>query len=279
MNINKEIRVMFCSNYKDKIIEKESYNEFISSFSKEKIENIYKVVSVMEDDNRILSHVLSLSLHPKKVLIEDFTHNVKEMYKALISNSKEDILIQINMLLKEHSSSNIIEFELSSLKYSLNFIDFLNRFAIAKVKYLKRQEIIQVYIPVELKNTLKELLKDKTIEDKCKKNTKFHHEISNIVATYGVIKIKDLSEIYNKIYGKENEKSIFNSVIINRATDDGIRIVNLDTDHLVYATAFEDDEDAVSFYYSLSEKDKYKLYTKEEYEEIGEGIYHTKLFM
>lgn len=96
MNIDSEIKRIFCENFKDKIVVNERFDAFISSFSKNRIENIYKIFAVMESDSSKLAHVFSLSLHPKNVIVDDFKKNYKTIYRSILLNSCEDIIVQLS---------------------------------------------------------------------------------------------------------------------------------------------------------------------------------------
>lgn len=274
MNISKSIRLAYCENFKDKIIENENYNDFISSFSKDRIEKIYKIASIMDDNNKMLSHVMSLSIHPKKVIVDDFIKNKKDIYKIIVSNASIDILNQLNIFINRNNGK-VITLSLDNLNYSINFIKYINDFFIAKVKLIKINNILEIYSPEEITNILKEILKDKNIKEKSKKNSEYYNKINSLVATYGVIRVKDLTKIYNKVFEKTTEKNIIDSILINIPIRDNISIVKLDDDYLIYNLEFEDEDNAITFYYSLSKKIDYKIFTKKEYEEIEDGIYHT----
>ncbi len=275
IKIDQKIKELFCENFKDKINEDENYDDYISSFKKEKLEKVYKIVAVMENDNDKLAHILSLSTHPKKVIVEDFKKNIKKIYSTLLKNSNEDILKQTEMFLKLYKSKTMV-LNLFDLKFSLHFIEFLNNYNLAKIKYINNQKNLYIYTPLELRNILKDIIKDSTIKKKCKENTNYKNNIHNIISAYGIISIDKFSEIYNAIYEKTNTHTILNKIIINHAFDEEINLAHTDKGYLVYNNGFEDECEALTFYYSLSEKINYKIFTKEEYEELGEGYYHQK---
>ncbi len=275
MDINKSIIEMFCEGFKDKINENEDFNEFVSSFTKEQIEKIYKLDATINDNSEELGHIWSLSTHPKKVIVEDFKKNIKEIYSNILMNSPEYIIDQLEHYLKIYKNELLI-IDTSSLKLSLHFIEFLHNYNLAKVKYLKSDNKLYIYTPLELRKVLNEILKNKTLKIKCKENSKYKRNIHNIIATYGILSIKELSKIYNKIYDKTDPREITNRIITNYAFDSEISLVSTDEGYLAYGVGFEDEDDALSFYYSLPENINYKIYTKEEYEEIGEGTYHQK---
>lgn len=273
MDINRNIIELYCEEFKDKINENETLTDFISTFTKEQIEKIYKLDAAINDNAEILSHILSISTHPKKVIVEDFKNNIKEIYSNILINSSIDIIEQLEVYLKTYKDQVLI-YDTDSLNISLYFINFLHNYNLAKVKYLKTENELYLYTPKELRKILNEIINNKELKIKCQNNSEYNRNIYNIIATYGIISVKDLSKIYSKVYDKTNPKEITNKMIINYAFDDEINLVNTDEGYLVYGAGFEDEDDALTFYYSLPENLDYKIYSKEEYEEIGEGTYH-----
>lgn len=273
MDINRNIIELYCENFKDKLNEKENLNEFISSFTKEQIEKIYKLDAAINDNSEELAHIWSLSTHPKKMIVEDFEKNIKDIYNNILINAPEEFIKQLELYLKVYKDKILI-MNIFNLKLSLHFIEFLHNYNLVKIKYLKSENKLYIYTPLELRNILKEILKNKEIKIKCKETSKYKKNIHNIIATYGIISIKNLTKIYNKTYEKTNQKNLINRIIVNHAFDNEINLVNTDEGYIVYGIAFEDEDAALSFYYSLPENMDYKLYTKEEFEEIGEGTYH-----
>ena len=275
MNIDRSIIELYSEKFKDKLDEKETLNKFISTFTKEQIEKIYKLAAAINDNAKTLGHIWSLSTHPKKVIVEDFEKNIKDIYSNILMNAPEEYIEQLEIYLKEYKD-DILIINIFNLEVSLSFINFLHNYNLAKVKYLKSESKIYIYTPLELRNILKEILKNKKIKLKCKETSKYKNNIHNIIATYGIISIENLTKIYNKIYEKTDQNNLINMIIVSRAFDDEINLVSTDEGYIVYGVTFEDEDEALSFYYSLPENIDYKIYTKEEYEAIHEGTYHQK---
>lgn len=275
MDINRSIIELVCEEFKDKMNGNETYNDFISSFKKEQIEKIYKLDAAINDNTEELAHIWSLSIHPKKIIVEDFKNNIKEIYSNILMNAPEDFIKQLEIYLKIYKDKVLI-MDIFNLKLSLHFIEFLHNYNLAKVKYLKSENKLYIYTPLELRNVLKEILKNKEIKLKSKETSKYERNLHNLIATYGIISIKNLTKIYSKIYEKTNQKDLINRIIVNHAFDSEIDLVNTDEGYIVYGLAFSNEDDALEFYYSLPDNIDYKIYTKEEYEEIGEGTYHQQ---
>lgn len=271
--IEKTITEIFCSEFKDTINKNENYDEYISSFTKEKIERLLKINAIMEDNNRKLAHVLTISMHKKNLVVEEFKKNIKEIYTNIIKNVNEDIVKQLEIYLKEYKN-NIMEINVSNIKYSLHFIELLNINCIAKVKYIKKEKMIYLYTPTEIREILKGILKIKRIRNESQKNSIYISNLHNIIATYGIISGKKLTQIYNDVYGKTDESTIIQKIITTAIFDDDIKLVMTEEGYIVYGISFENEDDVLEFFYSLPKDLEYKIYTKKEYMEIGEGTYH-----
>lgn len=272
-SMEETITELFCSNFKDKIDGDESYDDYISSFTKEQIERLLKINAALEDDNSKLARVLAISIHKKNTVIEEFKQNIKDIYVSMIKSVDEDVIKQLEMYLKEYKS-NILEIDLLNLKYSLHFIELLNMNCIAKVKYLKKEKKLYLYTPIEIRKLLKDILKNNEIKKESKKNSKYKSNLHNLIATYGIIPVKKLADIYNNIYEKIDEKTIIKRVITNAIFDADIKLVTSEEGYIAYGIGFEDEDNALEFFYSLPEDLEYKIYTEKEYMEIGEGVYH-----
>lgn len=272
-SIERTVTELFCSNFKDKINKNENYDEYISSFTKDKIERLLKINAIIEDNNSKLAHVLAISTHKKNIVVAEFKKNIKEIYTNIIKNVNENVIKQLEIYLKEYKN-NIMEINLPNIKYSLHFIELLNINCIAKVKYQKKENIIYLYTPTEIKELLKDILKNDKIKKENRKNNIYKSNLHNLISTYGIISIKKLTDIYNNIYGKIDESTIVQNIIANAMFDENIKLAMTEEGYIAYGLDFENEDDALEFFYSLPENIEYKMYTQKEYEEIGEGTYH-----
>lgn len=271
--LGKQIQESFCSRFNAKINGEESYDAYLSSLTKNQIERLLKISAVLGDDDSKLAHVLLVSMHKKNSVLEEFKQNSKNIYKNLIENVSEDILNQLEVYLKNYNKS-IMELDLAKLKYSLHFIEVLNENCLAKIKYSKKENKLYLYTPKELQLILKEIIKDKKLRNKIKNNSIIKKNLYNLIATYGVISVKELANIYNNIYGNIEEAKLVKRIMIDGIFSCDIKLVTIEDESIVYGIGFEDEDMALEFYYSLPNDLECKIFTKEEYEEIGEGVYH-----
>jgi len=274
MNINIDIANMFYENYNDKIIRDANIDEYISSFKKTELERLYELASVIDNDTEEFSHAISLSLHPKKVIKEDFIKNIEKIYHALIKNTDTNTLKQLEVFLKLYKE-DLLVLDTGDNRLSIMFFEFLRNFNLAKIKYEKKERLLYIYTPYELRNILKKIVKDKKVKKQCMENTIFKDNIHNIMSAYGVLPLDKFLSIYNNAYGKTNKRKIINRIIVNRAFDEEISIA-LGDDTFIYIHAFDNEDDALGFYYSLPEDLEYKKFSALEYGELGDGVYHHK---
>ncbi len=285
IDVQENIKNAFLSNYKDKIDENMTCDEFIESLTKKEIERALKINAIIEDDDHKLAHILSISMHKKKDVVKELKNNIKELYKNIFIYADGTIMIQIEDIL-ENYKNKILELDTSEsiLRYSISLLEFLKFNYIAKIKYLKSKDKLIIYIPKEIRDILQEIIKDKKIIKIRNKNNIYNKNIQNLISVYGVIPFEELLTIYNKVYKKIKTKDLLKIIELNSFFNESINITEIDDDLLIYGMAFEGEDDALEFYYSQPEELDYKLYTKEEYEMIGKDAYHyslneyTKLF-
>ena len=278
LDAQEKIKNAYFSNYKDKIDENMTCDEFIESLTKKEIERALKINAIIEDDDDKFAHILSISMHQKKDVVKELKNNIKELYKNIFIYADETIMIQIEDIL-ENYKNKILELDTSEsiLRYSISLLEFLKFNYIAKIKYLKSKNKVIIYIPKEIRSILQEIIKDKKIIKIRNKNNIYNKNIQNLISVYGVIPFEELLTIYNKVYKKIKTKDLLKIIELNSFFNESINITEIDDDLLIYGMAFEGEDDALEFYYSQPEELDYKLYTKEEYEMIGKDAYHYSL--
>ena len=269
--MNEKIRKEILSFFNDKISIKEDY---YNSYKKEQLIRLFKLYALAEDNNKELNKAIILSDKNKKEVIEEFKKNRKKLYNNIIKCSDESTIYQLEYYLKKYKKE-ILEIEEDKLTLSLYFIDFLHANCLAKVNYSKSKRIITFYTPKEILKELENIIKNKKIKKIIKDNTKARNNIRSLLSPYGIISLKDLITIYEKIYHKIKEDDLIEIIIKNTVVDDDLVLSLVEDDYLIYTPVFENEEEALTFYNSLDKKLDYKIFNKKEYEELREGSYHT----
>ena len=268
------IRYDILKNFKDKIGKEEKEEDYYNFFKKEQLERLFKINAVIKNDSKELAKIALLGTKPKKEVVEEFKKEKKKIYANLLKCIDDSILSQLNYYLKAYQDNLLVIAE-NRLKVSLHFVDFLNENCLAKVNYSVSKKILTFYTPLELRKEIEELLKDKKIKKYSRENTIINGNLHNLISTYGIIPLKNLNIIYNRIYGKIKEEKLFDSILLNNIIDDNIRLVPLEDDYLAYGLGFDEEDDVFTFYYQQEETLNYKEFNIEEYEKIGEGTYHN----
>lgn len=270
--IKKAITEIFFSNFKEKIKE-ESLKEFLLSKKKEDLEKILKINTVIINDKDYLNKISNLN---KNELVKEIINNIDSIYKNILINV--DILIydQIEDYIKSYKS-NIMTIKINKLNYSPALFQILSTFLISKINYDKDKGIIEIYTPKELISVLKDLFKDKSIEKECENNSEIIDNVESLIQTYGVIELSELINIYNNVFDEIDEEDLKTRIFIDPFFDEKIHIVNEFSDYLIYGLGFNSDKEAQEFLMKLPKKLDYKIYTKEEYDEIREGSYHYNI--
>ncbi len=279
MDMRRELAIAFFSDYKDKINENAGIEEFINSFKKSDLGRVFQIVAVIENTTSSLTRTFLSSSITKKVVAKEYIKDIKNIYKTILKNADKDILMQLDIFLNIYNNEKILAIHALDNPFSIAFIYFLRNFNLAKIKYLERKQILYIYTPIEIKNIIKELLNDKKIIKSSEENSKYLNNVHNILATYGVLPLEKLLEIYNKTYSKTDKKTLINKVLIDRYFNEILGIVwTYDESIFIYSMqVFDDEDDALTFYYSLPEELEYKEFTKKEYDMIGEGTYHKNI--
>lgn len=271
-DVEEKIVDLFCTEFNDKIQETESYDEYISSMKKDSIGRLLQINAIILNDSSRLSRSIIVSSKKKDNVIEDFKLNIKEIYTTILSNVDISIVEQLNKYLNNYKKEVFIH-NLFDKGFNLHFIQFLKENNIAKIKYSKKENELYLYTPLEFRKLLKEILKDKNIKGICKKNSIYKKNLFDLLSVYGVINLKKLTEIYSGVFEKIDSKELLNIIKVTSIFDEDIRFTLLDEDYLIYSIGFDEDE-AIEFYYSIPDDIGYKIFTKDEYDEIGEGVYH-----
>ena len=271
--IEKKLLEIFFDNFNDEINQNEDYNEFLSTTNVDDLDRILKINSILDDDKKSFSEIdfyTTKEERIKKIL------DSKTIYENIIKNIGINLYDEL-----EHYVNNYkykpIKLDIDSLEYSPKFIEILKTNLIAKIRYNKNKNNLEIYSPKELIDELKILFKSKSLEKECEKNSEYIDNIKGLVAAYGVIELSNLKEIYNEVYGELSEENLKIRLLTNSIYDEGLHIVNEFSDYLIYGIGFENDIKAQEFLMKLPKKLGYKIYTKEQYEELREGSYHYEI--
>ena len=260
--MHNEILKLFLNNIKCNYKE-ETFKEFISSMDDDIIRRLLMISSTMNNDN---SKFEIVSKESRKILEKEFLTNASDVYSNLFLYTNNFIFE-----LKEFLDNDNYKIKIDEFNYSIDFLQKILLFGIGYIKYKKN--IISIYIPSEEREILKKVVNNKKLIKSIDNHNIIIHNINNLLSVYGVIEYTKLNEIYNKVYKKNN--NLLEIIAKNSVVEEEINFFKYKDSYVIYnEPAFNDLEHARSFYNSLDKNIDYKIYNKNELEEIGECTYH-----
>ena len=268
------IKRIFFSNYKNPINKNESYEEFLLSYEKDDLERILRVNYIIEDDKEKFNNLGFIKT--KEELKDEIISNNKKIYENIIKNINILLYDEIDYFINNYNGK-VQTIELENLEYSPKFMEIIHYNLIAKVNYDEEKNILEIYSPKEVVKIIKELLNDNKIEKECEQNTEIIDNVHCLISTYGVIELSKLYEIYKEVFNDITQDKLLSRILINAFYDEGLKIINEFSDYLLYGIGFRNEKEAQEFLMKIPKKLGYKIYTKEQYNEIKEGSYHYEI--
>lgn len=255
-----------------KINENWSLEEYLRSFRADQL-TILAVVYVWKSRNYIeLIKIKNMAKKKKDNAINYVLENMNEIIKTYIKVLPTEIL---NQLKKISKSDGVVSYNIYENLYSLHFLLFLKRNALGRVYFDNKNDIINIYIPSEFKNIIKDALNDKNIIKENNKNNKIYKFTLDCMDTYGILTMDELYRLCSKFklgINIDELNTILNSYLF---VDEGFNLYEYEDSMLVANLEFDYDE-ATNFYenntYNLNEK-----LTLNDIENIGNYKYIHKL--
>lgn len=273
-NIRNQIIDMFFKDFQDKIVKNEGLEAFYQSFTKKDLREIFGVYLLIKDDVSVLDVVPFDDENKKKEMVDYLLENYEEIYGTIFLTLDDNIIEQLQMLIKKNGYyKSFVRDE--GLSFSIDFISNLFRLKLGKVNYNIENKLIEIYVPKELLEFIKKLLRQKDFSKKRIYINQIHHDVREILEAYGVLSLQDLTKIVNDVFLEIDEEELESILRMVTVISDDLHLFGDGEEMLVGNVCFEDEDEAYTFYESLPEVE-YKIFTKEEYEELFEGRYHQK---
>lgn len=260
-------------DFKDDIIQNESLEHFLNSFTHKKLLDVIKLSSIVNDDKVLLSKSLSLGTTKKNKTVEYMVENYEEIYNSMLKIFNDDFYFLMKKYIKE-CSNGYLKLYLYDMEYSLGFIMKIREFKIGKVNCNKNE--IDIYIPKEILKIISNIINDKSIMKKIKRNTKIRYNIDSLISTYGVLKLEKLHEIYGNTFLNISIEEMLNIIMLSVIINSEVNILEYDEEYYIYSSSFEDEDSALDFYESLDDKIDYKMFSKKDLNALSEGDYYCK---
>lgn len=119
------------------------------------------------------------------------------------------------------------------------------------------------------------IIREKDFLNKREYISSIYNYTTMILKAYGVLSVDKLHEIMNLVFIEIDQEELITILRMVVLLHNNIHLFENEEICLITDTSFENEDKAYTFYCSLDEGD-YKIFTKEEYEELEDGIYHQK---
>lgn len=248
-------------------IKEENLESFFNSLSEDELIKIVKVKSVISSTDTLKGKTLD-----KNKIVNYILNNYKKIYSLLLEILDEDFYLQMKKYIKENNNG-YLKMVYDSRDYSISFLLNIYNFRIGKVKYDNKTNILEIYIPKETIETINLILKDKSIRKKINENTKIMSNINGLMVAYGIVTIDRLHEIYEDVFSKISNDKLLTVILFDHLTNQTFDIIEYKDSYLINGLSCEE-EDAIKYYESIDKKLEYKIFSKEELEDLDDGLYH-----
>lgn len=276
LKMNENIRNVLCDiffkNYQDNINPKETLKEHYASLKKEDFNNILGIYTLIKDDIEVLAEV-PLDEESTIEEMQDYTlTNLEEIYMTILSALSESIITQLSIFIKKscYYKGSIHD---DDFIYSIDFITKLYQLRLGKVNYNKDTRNIEFYIPKELFKLISKIIKNKQFQKTNEEINAISNYTDKILSAYGIISLNKLHEIINKVFIKIDKEDLETMLRKISICFNEINYFGDEGDVIIANSSFEEEDEAYTFYNSLSDGE-YKVFTKEEYDLLGEDAYH-----
>lgn len=261
-----KLRQLFFSDYKDEIILDEDIRSYFNRVDKDKL---LGVLMCYTNTNKEIKEILELK-EKDMALVVDYAIKV---LNNLYDNIFKTIPIEYSYFFYDLiNKDGYMRIKGEDLDYSIAFICFLKRFVIANVNYDNDKSMLEVYIPKDILNVIKNKINDKKFMKEIEQNNEIKTNISAILSAYGVVEFDFLLDIYNKKFKKINRDKLFDYVFLASFVCEDFNFFENEELCLVSTAILDDKEEVISFYKGIDTLE-YKIFDKEEYYDIYYGGY------
>lgn len=265
--VEKLVRIAVLEELNDKIIKDENLNSFLKKYTKKEL--LRGMVFYYESNNK-LSEILLLNMNQKKEVIEYYENNQELIYSGLFECMNKEYYQFFHKLI---NNKGYLKQNINNLHISIGFILFLHQNLLAAINFHKKDETVEIYVPMDILKVLSKIIKNKKIKLNNKKNNDLRDNLNALLDTYGLIELDSLYNIYNKKFGSITEDELLSKIRLFSLLDENIQLYGDTNLFLVCNISFDGEDDAFSFYYEREDGD-YKIFdNKEDYFFVSEGGY------
>ena len=268
--VEKLVRIAALEGLNDRIIKDDNLNSYLNKYTKKEL--LRSMIFYHESNNK-LADIFLLDMKKKKEVIEYYVNNQELIYSGLFEYMNKEYYQFFHKLVNK---KGYVILNINDLDISIGFILFLHQNLLAAINFHKKEETIEIYIPIDILKVLSKIIKKKEIKLNNKNNNDLRNNINALLDTYGLIELDVLYNIYNKKFGNITKKELLSKIRLFGLLDENIQLYGEANLFLVCNISFDDEDDAFCFYYKR-EDGEYKIFdNKEDYYYISQGGYINK---
>lgn len=239
--------------------------EFLNSFTKDQLIKIPAMIYLYKKE---FGRFMVIKEQQKSELIKTVIELLPEYIKTLYTYLN---IWDINIINSHIDITNM------NSNFKLKFLTIVKEHLLGRIHYNKKSKKIDIYIPKEIKELVKEISKDKNIAKENKKVNKLYELTRSLVATYGIIEFNRLLKFAKKNNIEISDEEIKQLIYGYNMIDEDFKTYSGDEDLLIVLSLVIPDEDEVfEYYYSMDEEFNDKL-TNKTIKDIASGKYMDEL--
>lgn len=248
-------------------VKSESLEEFLTNHKTKELVKMCLIALLGQVEANELLKIRSYANKPKREIIEFINNNLEKILYGYLEMLSDYEFEQLKMLMNRNGKK--VYFTKKDI--SIGFLTFIKGHFLGNVEYNKEEDYVRVFIPEEFIKIFRKGLRDYDLLERNKHIQEVSHFIDLMVCAYGVIPIKKMHEIFEKLMYKIDINELIEIMFINSAHTESIFSCSYRKNQLVFGVDFEDDKDAIEFY--KKQEGEYKVFSLKDYEALYDGSY------
>ena len=224
-------------------------DEYLNTFTNKVLTKCAIVYFLDKEDYSKILEIENMANKEKSYIIDCVKENLSNIISSYVKILPNYLIKQLRKLIK---NNGCISCGLQSMKFSIQFLDFLKKNVFARVYLDKKNEMINVYMPEEIVKIVDEILNNKEIMKANKKCNRIYDFVDACVDTYGILTVEELNTLCKKFNFKIDAEELINIVSSHMLVDDSYIVHSYNQTKLICNIEFYTEDEAFDFYEKLS---------------------------
>lgn len=253
---------MFLEKCKDKIVEKETLEEYLLSFKKDDLLRLVSAHVLIVEDSKKLSEVYLLRNKSKKEIATYIITKLDDILIPYFEVLSNDVVNELSKIKKSF-------FELDLYRNIFGFATLMafKKFSFAKINYNSKNNKVLFYIPQEFISVFQKCTNNEELMKRNKNNNELFERITGFLDIYGVIPLDVLIDICRQNRMNLEYSQLYKLLSVWQILDRGLCVQPYKDKHLVANAGLVDE--VISFYENTNKK--YKIYTPKQYQLLSQN--------